>query len=69
MLTGYRKNVSFMNGDKFGVIHKENDEKSRKTDLYTELFTLSTGFLCKSVRNIMVTTGTFVLCSSDKNKK
>ena len=66
MLTGYRKTVSFINGDKFWVIHRKNGEKSRKIDLYTELFTLSTGILCKSVKNIMVTEGTFVLWSSDK---
>ena len=47
----------------------QNNEKSTKSDLYTELYTLSTGFLCKLWRIIMVTCGTSVLFSSSKNAK
>jgi len=38
-----------------------------KIHLCTDLYTLSTAFLCKSKKIIMVTYRTLVLCSSPKN--
>lgn len=49
------------------VIHIQKTAKSTKNDLYTDLCTISTGFLCKSQWFVMVTLGTFVLYSSNKN--
>ena len=51
----YRKNVILFDVYKLKVIHNQNDRKSTKTYLYTDLCTLSTAFLCKLRGIIMVT--------------
>lgn len=52
---GYRKNVTFYYVYKLRIIHIKKYQNSIKTYLYTELYTLSTGILCKLGQFIMVT--------------
>ena len=51
------------------VIHSKMGKKAEKMELYTKLYTLSTGFLHKKGGKVMATIGTFVLFKTNKNAK
>ena len=64
-----RKNVPEKDRLTVKVIHNEKAHEIERNDLYTKLYTLSTGFLHKKGGKVMVTIGTFVLFKTNKNAK